>query len=285
MEGMLANLTLDDPRFYSLLLATVLIVAAKHFASRLSDDLYAFLKQLFRRFIHFFMNSQPKKAIIKTPTSPHNEPTLINIAIPVVAPLVSATTPTTPQPKPAATDTPTTLTTTQGIYQDIQRIANGEIGIIYQAKSDKEPVIIKLATELNDNDWLQHEATTLRTLSANAQQYAKHLPVLIDQFRSQDNRLGNIFNLCEGYDLVALRQRFPQGVEPRHVLWIFRRVLSVLGYVHQQGILHGNIEPAHIIVRPHDHNVWLVDWCYAIVLPKETGAILALWEFPWYKKL
>lgn len=31
------------------------------------------------------------------------------------------------------------------------------------------------------------------------------------------------------------------------------------GYAHGQGILHGNVDPAHIMIRPSDHNVWQID--------------------------
>jgi serine/threonine protein kinase len=177
-------------------------------------------------------------------------------------------TPALPDPAPS----PALLIPAQAQYHAIQALTVGDIATLYRATGASGAVVIKLANEPADNPWLQNEADTLRALAGEAKQYGQHLPVLRDQFRTQDNRLANVLAPCEGYDLVALRQRFPQGVEPRHVIWIFRRVLSVLGYVHEQGILHGNIEPAHIIVRPQDHNVWLIDWCYAITRPRETGA-------------
>jgi len=118
---------------------------------------------------------------------------------------------------------------------------------------------------------VQNEAATLRALAHEAKQYAKHLPQLIEQFRSGDDRLITVLEYCEGYNLTELRQRFPDGVEPRHLVWIFRRCLSLLGYAHSRGILHGNLRPEHILVRPKDHNVWLLDWSYAIHRPAETG--------------
>ena len=52
---------------------------------------------------------------------------------------------------------------------------------------------------------------------------------------------------------------------------MLRRLLATLGYAHGVGVLHGNIEPAHIVVRPRDHNVFLLDWCYSLVEPARTG--------------
>jgi serine/threonine protein kinase len=54
------------------------------------------------------------------------------------------------------------------------------------------------------------------------------------------------------------------------VVWVLRRALAVLGWAHRNGILHGNLDPAHILVRPHDHMLWLVDWCWAVVNPAIT---------------
>jgi len=53
--------------------------------------------------------------------------------------------------------------------------------------------------------------------------------------------------------------------------WILRRCLSLLGYAHSQGVLHGNLTPDHILVRPKDHNVWLLDWTCALCNPEVSG--------------
>lgn len=80
-----------------------------------------------------------------------------------------------------------------------------------------------------------------------------------------------MFERINGLDLCSLRERLPGGVPQRHLVWIMRRVLSVLGWAHKNGILRGNVEPTHLLVRPADHNVWLVDWSWAIVEPAKTG--------------
>ena len=50
-----------------------------------------------------------------------------------------------------------------------------------------------------------------------------------------------------------------------------RRALAALGWAHKHGVLHGNLDPSHILIRPHDHMLWLVDWCWAVVEPARTG--------------
>jgi serine/threonine protein kinase len=80
-----------------------------------------------------------------------------------------------------------------------------------------------------------------------------------------------VLTWLEGKDLHSVRERYPEGLPSEPATWIFRRTLSALGYAHSLGVVHGNVTPAHILVSPEDHNIFLVDWCFAAVRPAETG--------------
>jgi len=69
-------------------------------------------------------------------------------------------------------------------------------------------------------------------------------------------------NGCWG-SLAALNERFAQGLDPRHAVWIWRRMLAVLGFIHGQGWAHGDIRPDHALVQPQDHGVRLIGWASA----------------------
>lgn len=58
-------------------------------------------------------------------------------------------------------------------------------------------------------------------------------------------------------DLVRLN---PQGVDPRHVVWMWRRILDILGFAHSIGWVHGDVHPGHLLVHPADHGVLLIGW-------------------------
>ncbi len=162
-----------------------------------------------------------------------------------------------------------------GTYRLISVVARGDLATVYGGTRSLggagASVVFKLADDAADNDLLQAEVRTLQRLCAAKSPQQKHLPVVLDQVRAADGRLGTVFERIDGLDLCSLRERFPSGVPQRHLVWIMRRVLSVLGWAHKNGILHGNVEPAHILVRPRDHNVWLVDWSWAILEPAKTG--------------
>lgn len=58
-------------------------------------------------------------------------------------------------------------------------------------------------------------------------------------------------------DLVRLN---PHGIDPRHAVWIWRRILDILGFAHSIGWVHGDVHPGHLLVHPADHGVLLIGW-------------------------
>jgi len=189
----------------------------------------------------------------------------------------SPSNPASPGPSPsaerAAERVDFEVKTDRGAYRMNSTLARGDLATVFggERRGDGAKVAVKLAYDRLDNDLLQTEVRVLALLREQESPQRKHLPVVLDQFRAPDGRLGTVLERLDGYDLYSLRDRLPGGVPERHIIWILRRALSVLGWAHKNGVLHGNIEPAHIFVRPRDHNVWLLDWCYAIERPAETG--------------
>jgi hypothetical protein len=170
-----------------------------------------------------------------------------------------------------------TITTQAATYQVTTTLAHGDIATVYggHTRGTQQPVALKLVDQASDNDLLQHEARVLGLLLADPDKMAIHVAPPRDQFRTADGRLGTVFDHLDGFDLTQVRDRCRRrgepGLAPRHVVWVLRRAFAVLGWAHRNGILHGNLDPAHILVRPHDHMLWLVDWCWAVVNPARTG--------------
>jgi serine/threonine protein kinase len=261
----LTDLDLTNLGLLSALLATILVVAAKNLATRLSDDLYDGTKGVLANLWRLLFQR-------RKPTPLASRQGVADAPSPAVSP-----TPPSPTAAPPTGESPA-FATPKGGYFGLQSTGSGDLCRIYQAElrprgasPQAQAVILKVQNDPGSVPLMHNEASTLRALYPDARQYAKHLPMLIEQFRSGDGRLVTVLEQCEGFSLAGLRERFPDGVEPRHVVWIFRRCLSLLGYVHSRGILHGNLRPEHILVRPQDHNIWILDWSYAIQRPAETG--------------
>lgn len=177
-------------------------------------------------------------------------------------------------------DAPARPDRTSGLLVDIDgaprlfsdHLADGDLAELWCSPgSDGDPCVAKVAHDAADNDLIFNEAEALQRLHEGGARQAALLPRLHARFFTRDGRAGNLLGLVEGLTGLQLRERLPAGVPPEHVIWIGRRVLSVVGHAHKQGLLHGNIEPAHVIVRPRDHRVVLIDWCYTVVEPGRTG--------------
>jgi hypothetical protein len=130
-----------------------------------------------------------------------------------------------------------------------------------------EPVVLKIPLERSDNDLIQNEALLLNQI------HHKSLPFLINTFTLDDGRKVNVLRLIEnGFDLVAVKSKFPNGLPLEHVVWIMDRLLSVLGFIHINNAIHGMIEPGNIIIVPSNHNGILIDYLFAVQSANSKGA-------------
>ena len=65
-----------------------------------------------------------------------------------------------------------------------------------------------------------------------------------------------------GFDhtLERVRQVYPQGIDPPVSIWIWRRTLEVLTFLHRSGIVHGSVVPPHILIENGEHGARLVGY-------------------------
>ncbi len=180
-----------------------------------------------------------------------------------------------------------TIATRLSEYTARRVLATGDLSTVYlgdttasglplQDQATLEPatrrVVIKVLNHAEDTDLMQDELRMLQRFRREEGTQVKHLPVLVDEFRTADGRMGLVLeHIADAFDLHAIRQRHPAGISGQHASWIMRRCLSALGFIHSKGILHCNLEPTHIMVSPADHNVFLLDWSYAVADPARTG--------------
>jgi hypothetical protein len=130
-----------------------------------------------------------------------------------------------------------------------------------------ERVVVRRAKPGSQPGSLRREYETLIALQAfegpGAAYYSQRLPQAIS------------YGLCgeTGREILVTRNipgcwgslssvlRFqPGGIDPRHGIWIWRRMLDTLGFVHAQGWSHGDIHPGHVLVQPTDHGAFLIGW-------------------------
>ncbi len=155
--------------------------------------------------------------------------------------------------------------------------AQGDLCNLYHCTFDlngKETAgVFKVARDPDDNDLVSNEASTLKHLARSKEysQYAPYAPRLVDAFDYQDGhspiaRRANILTLEPGdyYSLEEIRAHYPQGVDPKDMAWMWRRLLIALGFAHTNDVIHGAVLPTHILIQPENHGLVLIDWSYAI---------------------
>lgn len=133
----------------------------------------------------------------------------------------------------------------------------------------EDKTIIKVAQLPADNELLANEVAAIHQLGQTDSAHRAFYPTLIDSFSISSGRKrlrANVIRREEGFvNLEEVRERYPRGLDPLHMSWIWRRILWALAGAHKVGVLHGALVPSNIIIHPTMHGVILVDWCYSSV--------------------
>jgi len=131
--------------------------------------------------------------------------------------------------------------------------------------------IFKMARSTWDNDFIEHEAEILRYLWPEGQteeKFFRYLPHCLCSGQ-HDSQAYNVFPRFDGYVSMAdILRAYPDGIDFRDMVWMFKRTLAGIGFVHRQDVVHGAMIPPHILVHPTDHGAKIVDWCYAVQYAK-----------------
>lgn len=136
--------------------------------------------------------------------------------------------------------------------------------------------LVRVAHTERDNPFLHNEIRILdrlhRKVADKELAYWRYLPYVLGRFQA-GNRTGVIYRWFEGVTATDIRfnRLHKDGLDQRHMIWIYDRMINLLGFAHSQSIVHGRIEPDRLLVRPSNHNVMLTGWSQAIYKPAVTG--------------
>jgi len=146
-------------------------------------------------------------------------------------------------------------------------LRRGGIADLYRVTSAKNSRagILKIARSARDNPLLTAEAEALKQIAVGVAAdpgLGRYFPAVLDSFEASGRR-ANVLSLAEDcLSLSAIREHFSKAnqIDFRHIVWMGNRVFEVLGIVHRQGVVHGAILPQHLLYRPADHGLVIVDW-------------------------
>jgi hypothetical protein len=165
-------------------------------------------------------------------------------------------------------------------YALIGLIARGEASDVFLGRRDESlgaRVVIKVLRSHAHEGRLAHERRVLETLAHSTAQGAPHFTRLMPEpVAFGTARLG--MNGRDGARTVAIhryrvgfahtfddvRRAHGDALEPAHAVWMWKRVLESLGFLHASGFVHGAVLPAHLLVHSVDHGVVLAGFSRAV---------------------
>lgn len=154
-------------------------------------------------------------------------------------------------------------------YQIIQVLSAGTFGRSYIAEDILSPgrpkcVIKHIKPASNDPNFLEtvrrqflSEASTLKNLGQN-----DRIPQLLTTFEG-DRGFYLVQEFIQGQPLNALlptSQRCGKRWKQNQVIQLLQEVLSILEFVHTQGVIHSDIKPNNIIKRASDGKFCLIEF-------------------------
>lgn len=84
-----------------------------------------------------------------------------------------------------------------------------------------------------------------------------------------DGDFATAFEYLDGFhSLLDVKAHYPDGVDPKDMAWMFRRLLVVLGFTHKAAYIHGAVLPQHVMIHPDLHGLVLLDWTHAEQMPE-----------------
>jgi serine/threonine-protein kinase len=162
-----------------------------------------------------------------------------------------------------------------GGYRIDSRIGRGGMGVVYRAWQLRlnRPVALKvLPAELADDPL--YRTRFGREAAALVQLDSPHVIQIYDH-GEHDGNLFLAMQLIQGPDLGVLLQDGP--LPPRRALRIVAQVASALADAHSVGVVHRDVKPSNVLIRPaateqDEDFVYLADFGIARNLTDATGA-------------
>jgi hypothetical protein len=151
-----------------------------------------------------------------------------------------------------------------------------------RARWPTEMAIIKLLRDEKNKPHFENEWQRIQTLhrsSASGTEIFSRLlpqPIVHGEITGAEHhgKTASVFRREIGwrYSLAEILQANPQGIPVRASIWLWRRILELLTFIHSSGLVQGAVLPQHILIQENEHGARFSN--YMCTLP--TGEALAL---------
>ena len=154
------------------------------------------------------------------------------------------------------------------LYQFYENVFEGEVAYIFKGISSNNIVYLKVAIDPEDNELITTEYNVLSTLRHQS------FPYVEQKIKINEPNVNNVkrSDIIKGITMLELLEQYKKGVPAEHVMWMLERLLSVVGYLHSNYVVHGNIKPENIIINKDNHNVSLLGFSFCITKANTSEA-------------
>jgi serine/threonine protein kinase len=149
--------------------------------------------------------------------------------------------------------------------EESDRFLSGDICDLFLCDMGN-PAVAKVPRNPADNDLVQNEAAVLQALcpeGAWQEKFYRYLPELLHT----DSYKGVAVNFFPYYGeyvtLAKVIEAYPGGIDFKDASWMYKRLLTALGFAHERGFIFGASIPDHVLVHPENHGCKIIDWSYA----------------------
>lgn len=186
--------------------------------------------------------------------------------------------------------------TKRGVYVVNDLIDRGDVSNVYRVEYQLDGNIkhgaLKMPRNPANNDLVINEISALKLLNEEVpEKYRMFHPKTVDSFAHRDKATGKtrrsvILGELEGFvNLRDVMHAYPNGIHPRHVAWIARRLWVAIDTANIAGLVHGAIFPEHVMIHPKMHGVVLVGWGYSQARGEKLKAVVPTYQNKgWYGK-
>lgn len=167
----------------------------------------------------------------------------------------------------------TVINSKRNSYTLYDQIEDSDLCNVFKAfDKDDIPVIMKIAMNPSYNPLLENEIKKIKQLHKTKDINFHHFfPEIIESYLLKDDKGRKLQVIimpdytAEGYvDLKEVKDAYEHNeLNPRHLVWIGKRLFESVGYINNNGITHTSILPHHVLIHPVNHNIIILGWSSA----------------------
>lgn len=187
---------------------------------------------------------------------------------------------------------PVVIKSPKRVYTIVKLLKVGDVSDIHLAQSETDDgilhdYIVKISRIDEAYKMLDNERKIVGELltAAGDTTYRKYFPTLVESFPAHDKiqKRVNVFTAYSSNDIFTgeeIHEKIP-ALDGKHLAWMFKRMLTAVGFAHRQGYVHGAVLPCHVRFDIKNHGVQLTSWGHAVPLGSKITTISKKYK-DWY---